>query len=224
MKISFQKVSKKYGIIHAIKDISFEIKTGEFVFITGNSGAGKTTLLKLLLNQIQPSSGKILIDDVAISEVNKKTIDQIRRKIGVIFQNYQLIPDKSVEENILLNLDIIGVPEKQRLSRVETVLKLVNLSPRRYLFPSQLSAGELQRASLARALSVEPKLILADEPTGNLDIENAWNLLKLLKKINKENNTTIIMTTHNQDIINSLNNRIIILKNGELVKDSKNKK
>jgi len=159
-----------------------------------------------------------------LQENNRKDIDAMRRQIGVIFQDYQLIPDKSVEENILLNLDIIGIPQNLRLSRVESVLKLVNLSSRRYLFPSQLSAGELQRASLARALAVEPKLILADEPTGNLDIENAWNLLKLLKKINKEKNTTIIMTTHNQDIINSLNDRIIILKDGELVKDSKHKK
>jgi len=224
MKVIFDKVSKKYGIIHALQDISFEIKSGEFVFIIGNSGAGKSTLLKLLLNQIKPSSGQIFINDLELKEHNKKEIDNIRRQIGVIFQDYQLIPDKSVEENILLNLDIIGIPENQRLNRIESVLKLVNLSSRRYLFPSQLSAGELQRASLARALAVEPKLILADEPTGNLDIENAWNLLKLLKKINKEKNTTIIMTTHNQDIINSLNDRIIVLKDGELVKDSKNKK
>ena len=224
MKVSFDKVSKKYGIIHALNNISFEIKSGEFVFIIGNSGAGKSTLLKLLLNQIKPSSGQIFINDIELQENNRKDIDAMRRQIGVIFQDYQLIPDKSVEENILLNLDIIGIPQNQRLSRVESVLKLVNLSSRRYLFPSQLSAGELQRASLARALAVEPKLILADEPTGNLDIENAWNLLKLLKKINKEKNTTIIMTTHNQDIINSLNDRIIILKDGELVKDSKHKK
>ena len=224
MKVSFDKVTKKYGVIQALQNISFEIKSGEFVFIIGNSGAGKSTLLKLLLNQIKPSSGQIFINDVELKENNRKDIDAIRRQIGVIFQDYQLIPDKSVEENILLNLDIIGIPENQRLNRIESVLKLVNLSSRRYLFPAQLSAGELQRASLARALAVEPKLILADEPTGNLDIENAWNLLKLLKKINKEKNTTIIMTTHNQDIINSLNNRIIILKDGELVKDSKHKK
>jgi len=224
MKVSFDSVSKKYGIIHALQNISFEIKSGEFVFIIGNSGAGKSTLLKLLLNQIKPSSGQIFINDIELQENNRKDIDAMRRQIGVIFQDYQLIPDKSVEENILLNLDIIGIPQNLRLSRVESVLKLVNLSSRRYLFPSQLSAGELQRASLARALAVEPKLILADEPTGNLDIENAWNLLKLLKKINKEKNTTIIMTTHNQDIINSLNDRIIILKDGELVKDSKHKK
>jgi len=224
MKVSFDKVSKKYGVIHALNNISFEIKSGEFVFIIGNSGAGKSTLLKLLLNQIKPSSGQIFINDIELQENNRKDIDTMRRQIGVIFQDYQLIPDKSVEENILLNLDIIGIPENQRLNRIESVLKLVNLSSRRYLFPSQLSAGELQRASLARALAVEPKLILADEPTGNLDIENAWNLLKLLKKINKEKNTTIIMTTHNQDIINSLNDRIIVLKDGELVKDSKNKK
>jgi len=221
MKIVFDKVSKNFGSIPAIKNISFEINPGEFVFIEGPSGSGKSTLLKLILHQIHPSSGKINVNDIDYANCKKTDIENIRKNIGVIFQNYQLISDKSVEENIALNLDIIGIPEYQIGSRVEKVLKSVGLLSRRHLFPGQLSGGELQRAALARALSVEPKIILADEPTGNLDIENAWNLLKLFKEINEKSNTTIIMTTHNQEIVSSLNKRKIYLKEGEIIKDSK---
>jgi len=223
MKIVFDKVSKNYGSILALKDIDFEINQGDFVFIEGPSGSGKSTLLKLILHQIHPSSGNILVDDIDYSKCKKSDIEKIRKNIGVIFQNYQLISDKSVEENIALNLEIIGIPHYQIPSRIEEVIKKVNLSSRRHLFPAQLSGGELQRAALARALSVQPKIILADEPTGNLDIENAWNLLKLLKQINESQNTTIIMTTHNQEIVNSLNKRKIYLKEGEIITDSNKK-
>lgn len=223
MKIVFDKVSKNYGSILALKDISFEIDQGEFVFIEGPSGSGKSTLLKLILHQIRLSTGKIMIDDIDYTNCKKPEIEKIRKNIGVIFQNYQLISDKSVEENIALNLEIIGIPHYQINSRIDDVIKKVNLSSRRHLFPAQLSGGELQRTALARALSVEPKIILADEPTGNLDVDNSWNLLKLLKSINDKQNTTIIMTTHNQEIVNSLNKRKIYIKEGEIVRDSKNK-
>lgn len=222
MKIVFDKVSKNYGSISALKDISFEIDQGEFVFIEGPSGSGKSTLLKLILHQIHVSSGNIFIDDTNYTKCKKTDIEKIRKNIGVIFQNYQLISDKSVEENIALNLEIIGIPHYQINNRIDEAIKKVNLSSRRHLFPNQLSGGELQRAALARALSVEPKIILADEPTGNLDVDNSWNLIKLLKQINEKQNTTIIMTTHNQEIVNSLNKRKIYLKDGEIVKDSKN--
>jgi len=217
MKIVFDQVDKKFGIINALKDISFEIDQGEFVFIIGNSGAGKSTLLKLILNQLKPSSGKILLGDIDLSLGNKEDINQTRRKIGVVFQDYQLISDKTIEENIALILDIVNYPKEKIQSRIDQVIKEVNLGTRRFLFPAQLAGGELQRAALARALAIEPEVILADEPTGNLDQENSWNLVKLLKEINKKNNTTIIMTTHNNDIVESMGKRVIKLKEGEIV-------
>lgn len=217
MKIVFDQVDKKFGIVNALKDINFEINQGEFVFIIGNSGAGKSTLLKLILNQLKPSSGKILLGDIDLSKSNKEDIDKARRKIGVVFQDYQLISDKTIEENIALILDIVNYPKEKIQSRIDQVIKEVNLGTRRFLFPSQLAGGELQRASLARALAIEPEVILADEPTGNLDPENSWNLIKLLKEINENNNTTIIMTTHNNDIVESMGKKVIKLKEGEIV-------
>lgn len=216
MKIVFDQVNKNFGIVNALKDISFEIDQGEFVFIIGNSGAGKSTLLKLILNQLKPTSGKILLGDIDLSNGNKQEIDQTRRKIGVVFQDYQLIPDKTIEENIALILDIVNYPKEKVQSRIDQVIKEVNLGTRRFLFPAQLAGGELQRAALARALAIEPEVILADEPTGNLDSENSWNLVKLLKEINQKNKTTIIMTTHNSDIVESMGKKVIKLKEGEL--------
>jgi cell division transport system ATP-binding protein len=218
MKIVFNNVDKSFGVIHALKDIDFEIDQGEFVFIVGHSGAGKSTILKLILNQLKPTSGQILIDDIDLVLGTKDQIDNIRRKIGVIFQDYQLIFDKSVEENIALILDIVSFPKDRIQQKIDEVINQVGLESRRFLFPSQLSGGELQRAALARALAIEPKIILADEPTGNLDIENSWNLVKLLKDINQNSNTTIIMTTHNTEIVDSLNKRKIEISGGEMKK------
>ncbi|MCL4383990.1 ATP-binding cassette domain-containing protein [Patescibacteria group bacterium] len=218
MKIVFSAVSKHYGPIIALKEINFEITEGEFVFLVGPSGAGKSTILKLILNQIRPSTGEITVGEFNINHKTRPRAEKIRKNIGVIFQDYQLIPDKTVEENISLALDIINYPSKERPVRIEEVLTQVGLLQRRHLFPAQLSGGELQRSALARALSIKPKLILADEPTGNLDPENSWNLIRLLKDINN-NGTTILMTTHNYDIINSLDKRIITIENGGIIKD-----
>lgn len=220
MKIVFDKVDKNYGLINALKDITFSISQGEFVLIVGPSGAGKSTLLKLILNQIKPSNGVLIIDDVDLNLGRKKDIDKVRQKIGVIFQDYQLIMDKSVEENIALNLDIVSHPKSKIVTKIDEVIKQVNLNSRRYLFPSQLSGGELQRAALARALAIEPEVILADEPTGNLDMENSWNLVKLLKDINEKKGTTIIMTTHNQEIVSALDKRKIEIRDGTVIFDS----
>jgi cell division transport system ATP-binding protein len=218
MKIIFDNVDKNFGLISAIKNISFKIDQGEFVFIIGASGVGKSTIIKLILGQLKPSSGQILVDDIDLKTGTKEEINNIRRKIGVIFQDYQLIFDKSVEENIALILDIVSYPKEKVQEKIDEVINQVGLESRRFLFPSQLSGGELQRAALARALAVEPKIILADEPTGNLDPENSWNLVKLLKEINKKNNTTIIMTTHDYEIVESLGKRKIELFNGEIKK------
>ena len=222
MKIVFDKVDKNYGLINALKDVSFIVNPGDFVFIIGPSGAGKSTILKLILNQVKPSNGILSIDDIDLKFGKKNDIDKIRQKIGVIFQDYQLITDKSIEENIALSLDIIKFPKDKIVAKIDEVIKEVNLNSRRYLFPSQLSGGELQRAALARALAIEPEVILADEPTGNLDMENSWNLVKLLKNINEKNGTTIIMTTHNQEIVDSLGKRKIEIKEGTVVSDSEN--
>jgi cell division transport system ATP-binding protein len=220
MKIVFDNIDKDYGLISALKGVTFTVNPGEFVFFIGPSGAGKSTLLKLILNQIKPSSGILTIDDVDLNSGKKNDIDKVRQKIGVIFQDYQLIMDKSVEENIALSLDIINFPKDKIIAKIDEVIKEVNLNSRRYLFPSQLSGGELQRAALARALAIKPEVILADEPTGNLDMENSWNLVKLLKNINKKNGTTIIMTTHNQEIVDSLDDRKIKINEGTIISDS----
>jgi len=204
MKIVFDSVDKNFGLITALSNISFTVDQGEFVFIVGHSGAGKSTIIKLLLNQIKPSRGQITVDGTDLSLGTKNEIDLIRRQIGVIFQDYQLIMDKSIEENIALSLDIIKYPRSKISTKIDEVIKLVDLNSRRYLFPAQLSGGELQRAALARALAIEPKIILADEPTGNLD---------------EKNKTTIIMTTHNQEIVDSLDRRRIEIKDGQIVKD-----
>ena len=219
MKLIFNNVDKNFGVISALKNISFTIDSGEFVFIVGPSGAGKSTILKLILNQIKPSNGEIIIDNINLSLGTKSEIDIIRRKIGVIFQDYQLIMDKSIEENISLSLDIVSFPKEKISAKIDEIVNQVNLTNRRFLFPSQLSGGELQRASLARALAIEPQIILADEPTGNLDSENTWNLVKLLKDINEKNHTTIIMTTHNQEVVNSLDKRQLEIRDGEIKGD-----
>lgn len=212
MEIVFDKVTKNYGPINVFQDLEIKVEAGDFVFVTGPSGCGKSTLIKLILNQIKPSSGDVLINGVALNQLrNKNEIDKIRRKIGVVFQDYQLINDLTIEENIALSLDIVNYPQDKILSRIDEVVKMVKLQHRHFLFPSQLSGGELQRACLARALSIEPEVILADEPTGNLDAANAWNLLKIFKDINKNSKTTIIMTTHNIDFIESLGKKVIRL-------------
>ena len=212
MDIVFDKVTKNYGPISVFKNLDLKIDSGDFVFITGPSGSGKSTLIKLILNQIKPSSGDILIDSKKLNHLkDKNEIDKIRRKIGVVFQDYQLINDLTIEENIALNLDIVNYPASKIPSRIDKVVKMVKLQHRHFLFPSQLSGGELQRACLARALSIEPEVILADEPTGNLDPTNSWNLIKILQDINKKLKTTIVMTTHNMDFIDSLDKKVIKL-------------
>lgn len=220
MKISFQQVSKKYGSTSALKDISFEVEEGGFIFITGPSGAGKTTLLKLLLAQIMPTTGKVFVGSIEISNSKKNIKEKIRRNIGVVYQDYQLINDKTVLENILLALDIINYPLEKRTETAVKAIKQVGLSGKENTFPSQLSGGELQRASLARALSIQPKVILADEPTGNLDQDTAKDIVHLLDSINKELKTTILMTTHNPSLIEMFTHPVIHLQAGELVKQA----
>ena len=218
MRIVFKNVNKNFGLINALKDVNLKVNSGDFVFLSGPSGSGKSTIIKLILSQIKPTSGQIIIGDHSLLPGAKKEIDSIRKKIGVIFQNYQLIADKSLEENIALNLDIVSYPKEKIQSKIDEVIKKVDLGTRRLLYPSQLSGGELQRAALARALATDPEIILADEPTGNLDQTNSWMLVKLLKDINQKSHCTILMATHDDDIVRSMGKKVIYLQNGRIIK------
>lgn len=218
--LKVKNISKSFGNITALSDISFDVEPGEFVFLTGPSGAGKTTLLRLILRQYKPDSGEILLDDADITKIKSREVPKLRQQIGVVFQDFKILPERTVRENVEVALAVVGLPSSEWGARVEHVLALVGLADRGSLFPSQLSGGELQRVSLARALVVNPKLILADEPTGNLDWETADKIMSLFDKINKEGKT-IIMATHHQLIIDKYKKRTIELRGGKVTNESK---
>lgn len=218
--LEFKKVTKNFGEIEALKDVSFDINEGEMVFITGPSGAGKTTLLRLLTRQLKPLSGEIFFDGDDVSKLKRRKIPELRQKVGTVFQDFKLLSEKTIRENCNIALAISKTPRIEWDARVDHILELVGLSGRAELFPSQLSGGELQRAALARSLVMNPKIVFADEPTGNLDWDTAEEIMKLLSKIHSEGKT-IIITTHHQKIIKEYGNRIIELKAGVIVKDSK---
>ena len=214
--LSFKKVSKNFGNIKALDDVSFDIKPAEFVFLIGPSGAGKTTIMRLILRELLPSKGEIIFDGHKLSELKKGDIPQIRRKIGVVFQDYKVLYERTVRENVEVALAVIGVKPDEWQTKVDKVLALVGLSERANLFPAQLSGGELQRVSLARALVVNPKVILADEPTGNLDWETANSIAELLLEINKSGKT-VIVATHHELLVKKLKKRVIEIKKGRVV-------
>jgi len=218
--IKFENVSKKFGEVAALDKVNFELKPGEFVFIIGPSGAGKTTLVKLILKDYLPTAGTIKIGGINLEEIPKRKISDYRRKIGVVFQDFKLLPDRTALENVALALRIFGEKETEIIPKVMEVLGLVGLGERADFFPAQLSAGELQRTCLARAIIGSPEIVLADEPTGNLDLGTARQIVKLLKKIN-EMGKTIIMTTHNFEIVNQMKERVIELDKGKLISDQK---
>lgn len=217
--ITFTNVSKKFGNgIIALEDINFEIKPGEFVFLTGPSGAGKTTLLRLIIRDLLPSNGKIIVNDKDIQKLKKEEIPKFRRKIGVIFQDFKLLTDRTVFENIAIAREILGEEEFKIKKNVENILKVVGLEKQSELFPTQIAGGEMQRAVIARALIQEPEIILADEPTGNLDPATSWEILDILSSINKLG-ITIIMATHNADIVNTLAKRVVHIDKGVIISD-----
>lgn len=217
--IIFDQVTKTYaGGDTVLDNVSFHIKEGEFVVVTGPSGAGKTSIARLLIGDIQPNSGSIKVDGQEIVKIKRRDLGSLRRKIGVIFQDYKIIPDKTVYENIALALEIIGYPVKKIAERVAHLLDLVGIPDKANLFPTQLSGGELQRAAIARAIVPEPKVLFADEPTGNLDEATAKDIYKLLKDINSLG-TTVIMSTHNSNFLGD-NPRHIHLEKGKLIKDT----
>ncbi|RJO59947.1 cell division ATP-binding protein FtsE [candidate division WS5 bacterium] len=209
----YDKSSKK-----ALDNISVHIKPKEFVIFVGLSGAGKSTLTKLITHEEEPTSGKITVGGIDYSSLKKKDLPYLRRKIGVVFQDFKLLPKKTVYENISYALEVAGISNKTIRSRLPQILKMVGLEGKKDAFPRELSGGEKQRVSIARALVHEPKILIADEPTGNLDPKNAWEVIDLLLKVN-EYGTTVILTTHNKEIVNALKKRVVTLKNGKLIKD-----
>lgn len=222
--ILFDNVTKKYGKqFLALEKISLKVEQGEFVFLVGPSGAGKTTMLRLLTAEILPTSGAVFVDDWEVNKLPIKKIAYLRRKIGFVFQDFKLLIDRTVGENIALALEILGKSKKEIEIRVEQVLKIVHLSGKDNFFPSQLSLGELQRVAIGRAIAGEAKVLLADEPTGNLDPKTSWEILKIINTINK-NGTTVIMATHNVDVVDSMKKRVIVLAKGKIIRDQEKSK
>lgn len=218
--ILFDKVTKKYPLGNfALNEVSFEIDDNEFVFLVGPSGAGKTTIIKLILREIFPTSGSIIINDQDISAKTFKEIDKLRQKIGVVFQDFRILSDKTIFENIAITCQIKGLNNVEIKTKVREVLSLVNLKNKEQVFPIQLSAGELQRVAIARAIIGEKKYLIADEPTGNLDPKTSWEIMKIFKKI--EGKSTIIIATHNTDIVNSFQKRVLVIKEGKIIKDQR---
>jgi len=222
--IKFQNVSKIYSASFsgentiALEDVSFEIKEKEFVSIVGRSGAGKTTLLKLLLVEENPTKGRIFFEDQDIHRIKSENLPEVRRKMGAVFQDYKLLPRKTAYENIAYALEVVGKSDEEILKEVPEVLEIVGLADKSHNFPAELSGGEKQRVAIARALVHRPKVILADEPTGNLDPYNALEIIRLLLKINAIG-TTIILATHNKEIINRLGKRVITFEKGKIIRD-----
>ena len=219
--IRFENVTKKFSsAITALDDISFEISQSEFVFLVGPSGAGKSTVLKILIRELLPTTGKVIVNHQDITKLNNQDIPKYREKIGVVFQDFKLLEDKTVFENVALTLEVQGRSESEIEKEVEHTLKLVEIYNRRNLFPRQLSGGEAQRTAIARAVVGKPDIVLADEPTGDLDPQTAWGVIQLLNEVNSWG-TTVVMATHNQEIVNTLKRRVIQLKDGKITRDVK---
>ena len=217
--LKMENVTMKYptGTV-ALKDVNIEIEKGEFVFVVGSSGSGKTTFIELLLRELVPTKGKIEIAGVNYERLKKNKIHKVRRKIGVVFQNFRLLKDRTVYENVAFAQRVIETPAKYIRRQVPAVLALVGLEEKYKSYPRQLSGGEQQRVALARALVNKPEIILADEPTGNLDPKNSWDIMNLLDEINAKG-TTVVVVTHNKEIVNVMKKRVITLKKGVVVSD-----
>lgn len=219
--IYFDKVSKIYSKNSvAINEISFTVEPQEFVSLVGQSGAGKTTLLKLLLAEESPTDGKVFFESINVHSLPRRRLTEVRRKIGVIFQDFRLLPNKTVFENIAFAMEAAGKKEEDIKDDVPHVMDLVGLDDKGWRFPNELSGGERQRVAIARAIVNQPDLIIADEPTGNLDPINTWEIINILKKVN-ELGTTVILATHNKGIIDSLNKRVITMDSGRIIRDDK---
>ena len=218
--ILLDRVTKNYGKSNkpALNRASIHVGAGEFVIIVGTSGAGKSTLLKLLTREEKPSSGKIVVGGIDYDNLKDKHIPLLRRKIGVVFQDFKLLPNRTVFENVAFALEIAGMTNREIKATVPKVIELVGLKGKEKHFPHQLSGGERQRVAIARAVVRQPKILIADEPTGNLDPKHSWDIVRLLEKINKYS-TTVILTTHNVEIVNKLKRRVITIDHGKITSD-----
>lgn len=219
--IKFENVSKIYeNNVKALSDINIEIGMGEFVFLVGPSGSGKSTFIKMLLKEVEPTTGQVIVGSTNLSKLTRKQIPYFRRKVGMVFQDFRLIPNLSVYENVAFAMKVVEATPKEIRKRVPMVLSLVGLSHKYKMFPNELSGGEQQRVSLARAIVNNPSVLIADEPTGNLDPETAKEIMGLLEDINKAG-TTILMATHAKDIVDNMQKRVIAIDKGMIVRDDR---
>ena len=219
--IEFNNVSKIYNNnVKALSDVSVKIDSGDFVFLVGPSGSGKSTFIKMLLKEIEPTMGNITVADKKLSEIKRNQIPYYRRKIGMVFQDFRLIPTLNVYENVAFAMRVVESSQKEIRKRVPMVLSLVGLSHKYKMFPNELSGGEQQRVSLARAIVNNPSVLIADEPTGNLDPDTAKEIMELLEDINRSG-TTIVMATHAKDIVDSMKKRVIAIEKGSIVRDDR---
>jgi len=219
--ILLDRVTKTYGkntSEPALDRVSLHVEPKEFVIVVGQSGAGKSTLLKLLTREERPTSGKIIVGGLDYDKLPDKHIPLLRRKIGTVFQDFKLLPNKTVFENVAFALEIVGISQREINNTVPRVLEVVNLKSKASRMPAELSGGERQRVAIARAIVRQPKILIADEPTGNLDPKHAWDVINVLERINKHG-TTVLLTTHNQDIVNKLKRRVITIQHGKVTSD-----
>lgn len=215
-------VSKAYpGGTVALEDVNVHIEPGEFVFVVGPSGAGKSTFIKMLFREVIPTTGSIFVNGIDILKLQDKEIPYMRRQLGIIFQDYRLLPDRTVYENVAFAMQVIETPYRKIKRRVSNVLDLVGLRHRANAYPNELSGGEQQRIAIARAIVNDPLLVIADEPTGNLDPETSWDIMQIFQEIN-ETGTTIVMATHDKEIVDAMGKRVIAIEKGHIVRDEKN--
>lgn len=218
--IKLEHVSKAYSAgIPALNDVNLNIEEGEFVFVVGDSGSGKSTLIKLLLKELEPTEGTITINGRKLNKIKRRQIPKFRRNIGVVFQDFRLLKDRNIYDNVAFAQKVIGESNRSIKKNVPLMLSMVGLAAKYRSYPKQLSGGEQQRVAIARALINRPKILLADEPTGNLDNNNAWEIMKLMEEINN-NGTTVVVVTHNLEIVKAMNKRVITMQKGVIVDDS----
>ncbi len=217
--ITINNVSKVYpNGSQAVKNITLEIEKGEFVFIIGSSGSGKSTLIKMLMKELDPSSGEIIINGINTTKMSRSQIPYLRRNLGIVFQDFRLLPKKTVYENVAFAMRVTEASSRHIARNVPTVLSLVGLQNKSRAYPNELSGGEQQRTALARAIVNNPPILIADEPTGNLDPETAWDIMYLLDEINKRG-TTVVVATHASDIVDEMQKRVVMLNHGNIVRD-----
>ena len=219
--IAMDHISKQYSTgVEALSDVSIRIHKGEFVFVVGKSGSGKSTFIKLLLKELNPTEGRIFVGGRQVTNLKRKQVSLYRRKIGVVFQDFRLLKNKTVFENVAFAQEIIGMTKRDIARNVPIMLEMVGLKGKEKMYPHELSGGEQQRVAIARALINQPTILLADEPTGNLDPKTAWDIMMLLEEVNKMG-TTLVVVTHNNDVVDVMQKRVINLEDGVLVRDEK---